>query len=99
VVRKVRSKGIKRKWHMFVQKVKQENINLRYLKPSKVKKVERIGRGADFRVTTTHPITGKVIKREIVEVKTGKSKDSPLQEKTKKKKRNYKVVHVEPTFF
>lgn len=63
------------------------------------KKVERIKKGADFRVTTPHPLTGKVIKTEIVEVKSGRSKLSKLQKKTKKKKSNYKVAHVEPIFF
>ena len=47
------------------------------------KKVERTGRGHDFKVTTTDWLTGKK-KTEYVEVKTGNSKVSPLQKKKMK---------------
>ncbi len=63
------------------------------------KEVERTGKGSDLRVRTRHPLTGKVIKSGLVEVKSGGSKLSKLQKKTKKKKSHYKVAHVEPLFF
>jgi len=65
-------------------------------------KVERTGRGSDFRITRTRRNwrTGERKKSELIEVKTGpKSRLSELQRKTKKKKRHYKVERVDPPFY
>jgi hypothetical protein len=58
-------------------------------------KVERTGRGHDFKFTTEHPISGKK-KTKYVEVKTGrKAKQSKLQKATQKKMgRKYKVLRI-----
>ena len=58
-------------------------------------KVERTGRGHDFKYTTEHPITGKK-KTKYLEVKTGKkAKQSKLQKATQKKVgRKYETVRV-----
>jgi len=61
--------------------------------------VERTGRGHDFRVRKRNPFSGRVVKTELIEVKTGKAKLSKLQRKTKKKKGNYRVVRVGNPFF
>lgn len=61
--------------------------------------VERTGRGHDLRVRQRDWLTGKVRKSKVVEVKTGKARLSKLQKKTKKKKSNYKVERVNPTFY
>jgi len=45
-------------------------------------KVERTGRGSDFRVKD--PRTGR---SRLIEVKSGNAKLSPLQQKTKKRQR------------
>ncbi len=62
-------------------------------------KIERTGHGSDYRVTETDRWTGKK-KTYLYEVKSGKKgKLSPLQEKTKKKTRNYRVKHVNPVLY
>jgi len=61
--------------------------------------VERTGRGSDFRIRKRNPFTGRVIESKLVEVKTGNSKLSKLQQRTKKKNSNYKVVREEPYFY
>ncbi len=60
--------------------------------------VERTPRGKDFTVRKRNPFTGRVTETKHIEVKTGKSKLSKLQEKTKKKG-NYKVERVDPMFW
>jgi hypothetical protein len=60
---------------------------------------ERTGRGHDYRRRKRDPWTGRVTKSEVVEVKSGKAKLSPLQKKTKKKKSNYRVVREDPYYF
>jgi len=61
--------------------------------------VERTGKGHDFRVRKRNLFTGRVVESKVVEVKSGKSNLSKLQQKTKKKKSNYKVERVEPFFW
>ena len=56
--------------------------------------MERSPRGKDF-IARKRDAFGRVIETKHVEVKTGKAKLSPLQQKTKKSKRNYKVERVE----
>lgn len=58
-------------------------------------KVERTGRGHDFKYTTENPVTGKKTKKYL-EVKTGKkAKQSKLQKATQKKMgKKYKVVRI-----
>lgn len=59
---------------------------------------ERTGKGHDYKAYKTDPFTGK---RKFIgyrEVKTGNAKLSKLQQKTKKKKRNYKVVRMGSLF-
>lgn len=63
------------------------------------KEVERTGRGSDFRVRTRNPLTGKVTRSELVEIKSGNAKLSELQRKTKRKKSNYRVVREDPWFY
>src|SRR3989338_4200646 len=58
--------------------------------------VERTGKGHDYRVRKRDPFTGKVTYSGLREIKSGKAKLSRLQEKTKKKKSNYKVVRENP---
>ena len=60
--------------------------------------VERTGEGSDFRVRRRNPFTGRVVESKLIEVKSGKSKLSNLQQKTKKRS-NYKVERVEPFLF
>jgi len=60
--------------------------------------VERTSKGHDFRVRRRNPFTGKVVESKVVEVKTGEAHLSKLQRKTKKKKKNYKVERVDPSF-
>jgi len=62
-------------------------------------KMERTGKGSDFKATKRDWLTGRVAERKHIEVKTGKAKLSELQRKTKKKKRNYKVERVDPLFY
>lgn len=61
--------------------------------------VERTGKGHDFRVRRRDLFTGRVVESKVVEVKTGKAKLSQLQEKSKKKRSNYKVERVEPFLY
>lgn len=58
--------------------------------------VERTGRGSDYIRRKRDLLTGRVVKTEYVEVKSGKAKLSPLQSKTKKKKSNYVVKRRDP---
>ena len=60
---------------------------------------ERTGRGSDLKATKRDILTGRVIDRKEIEVKSGNAKLSSLQKKTKKKKRNYRVVREDPFFF
>lgn len=60
--------------------------------------VEKVHRGADLRVRKRDPFTGRVISTRLVEVKSGNSPLSPLQEKLKKKKRT-KVERVNSRFW
>jgi cytidylate kinase len=55
--------------------------------------VERTGRGHDFKVRKRDPWTGRVVYTGYREVKSGNAKLSKLQQKTKKRKSNYKVIH------
>ena len=62
--------------------------------------VERTGKGHDYVRRKRNIMTGRVTKTEYVEVKTGNAKRSPLQEKTKKKKKgNYRTVREDPFFY
>jgi hypothetical protein len=62
--------------------------------------VERTGKGHDYVRRKRDIITGRVQKTEYVEVKSGNAKLSPLQKKTKKKKKgSYKTVREDPFFF
>jgi hypothetical protein len=61
--------------------------------------VERTGRGHDYRRRLRDPWTNKVTRSEVVEVKSGNAKLSPLQKKTKRKSSNYRVVREDPYFF
>ncbi len=54
--------------------------------------VERTGRGHDFRVRKRDPFTGKVTYNGVREIKSGNAKLSKLQQKTKKRQSNYKVI-------
>ncbi len=61
--------------------------------------VERTGKGSDMRVIRHDLFTGKVTGSKLVEVKAGDAKLSKLQEKTKKKKSDYKVERVDNPYF
>ena len=62
--------------------------------------VERSPHGRDFIVRKRDIFTGKVTKTTHVEVKSSSSAPlSPLQQKTKKRQSNYKVVRQSPGFF
>ena len=54
--------------------------------------VERTGKGHDFRVRKRDPFTGRVTYSGVREIKSGNAKLSRLQQKTKKKQSNYKVI-------
>ena len=54
--------------------------------------VERTGKGHDFRIRKRDPFTGKVTYSGVREIKSGNAKLSKLQQKTKKKQSNYKVI-------
>ncbi len=57
------------------------------------KEIVRTGKGHDYKVRTRDPWTGRVIKTEYHEVKSGKARISNLQNRTKRKmKGRYKVV-------
>lgn len=61
--------------------------------------VTRTGRGSDFHVTK-RDVLGRVVDRKDIEVKTGNSPLSELQEETKKRERGrYRVERVEPPPF
>ena len=60
--------------------------------------VEKVHTGADLRVRKRNPFTGRVISTRLVEVKSGNSRLSPLQERLKKKKRT-KVERVNSRFW
>jgi hypothetical protein len=60
--------------------------------------VEKVHRGVDLPVRKRDPFTGRVISTRLVEVKSGNSPLSPLQEKLKKKKRT-KVERVNSRFW
>ena len=56
------------------------------------REVRRTGKGHDFKVTTRDWFTGRVIKKEYVEVKSSPTAPlSKLQKKMKKKRKNYRV--------
>lgn len=63
--------------------------------------VERTGKGSDFRAKKRDLLTGEVVDEKLVEVKSGSSKLSKLQKKTRKKKgkKNYKVARRDPFIF
>jgi predicted Holliday junction resolvase-like endonuclease len=61
--------------------------------------LERTGKGSDFKAVRRDLWTGKPRKTVYLEVKTGNARLSPLQRKTKKKLRNYKVERDKPMFF
>jgi len=62
--------------------------------------VERTGKGHDYVRRKRDLLTGRVKKTEYVEVKSGNAKLSPLQKKTKKKKKGrYKTVRENPIFY
>ncbi|MCD5401632.1 hypothetical protein LR013_03470 [candidate division NPL-UPA2 bacterium] len=61
--------------------------------------VEKTGKGSDFRVRRRNLFTGSVVESKLIEVKSGKSKLSKLQQKTGRKKSNYKVERVEPFLY
>lgn len=61
--------------------------------------VTRTGRGSDWHAEK-RDLLGRVIDNTDIEVKTGRSRLSKLQEKTKKKRRgHYEVERVEPPPF
>jgi hypothetical protein len=61
--------------------------------------VKRTGRGSDIHVTR-RDLLGKVVESKDIEVKSGSSQLSKLQEETRsKKKGHYKVERVEPPSF
>ncbi len=55
--------------------------------------VEKVHVGADLRIRKRDPFTGRIVRIEYVEVKSGNSPLSPLQRKLKRKKRT-KVERV-----
>ena len=52
--------------------------------------INRTGRGSDYSVQRNY-FTGQTIKRTLFEIKTGGAKLSPLQKKTRRSHKNYKV--------
>jgi len=60
--------------------------------------VERTGRGHDYRIRK-RDLTGRVVYSGVREIKSGNAKLSQLQEQTKKKKSNYKVIRHDPMFY
>lgn len=61
---------------------------------------ERTGKGHDYVRRKRDLLTGRIKKTEYVEVKSGNAKLSPLQKKTKKKKKgSYKTVREDPIFY
>ena len=61
-------------------------------------RMERTGRGHDFKATRQDILTGRK-ESKYVEVKTGNSQLSRLQSKTKSRGVKYKVERVEPFFY
>jgi hypothetical protein len=61
--------------------------------------VERTGRGHDYKIRKRDPWTGRVVYTGYREVKSGNAKLSKLQQKTKKRKSNYKVIHEDNPWF
>jgi len=61
--------------------------------------VERTGRGHDFRVRKRDLLTGRVAYSGVREIKSGDARLSKLQQRTKKKKSNYKVIRENNPFF
>lgn len=58
--------------------------------------VTRTGRGSDFRVEK-RDLPGRVVDSKDIEIKTGRSRLSELQEETKKRRTgHYKVERVDP---
>lgn len=60
--------------------------------------VERTGRGHDFRIKKRDILTGKVTYSGVREIKSGNARLSKLQQKTRRKQSNYKVIRQEPGF-
>jgi hypothetical protein len=61
--------------------------------------VQRTGRGYDYVRRKRDLWTGRVVKTQKVEVKSGRAKLSKLQKKTKKKSTNYVVKRRNPLFW
>ena len=61
-------------------------------------RVERSPHGRDYIERQTNMFTGKVTRTTHVEVKSGNAKLSKLQQKTKRKTSNYKVVRQNSLF-
>jgi hypothetical protein len=61
-------------------------------------KVKRTGRGSDFKTKKSKLLSSKKESWNLIEVKSGNSKLSPLQKKTKKKEKKYKVKRYKPFF-
>lgn len=57
--------------------------------------VKRKAHGSDYEERKVDPLTGKLGKRRLVEVKSGRAKLSELQKKTRRKnKKNYRIVRI-----
>ena len=81
---KIRSKG----------KAGEDQVQMNYMLQGY--KMERTGRGHDFKATRTNYFTGRT-ETKYVEVKTGNAQLSPLQRKSKKKhKGHYVEERVDP---
>ncbi|RLJ01426.1 MAG: hypothetical protein DRP10_04100 [Candidatus Aenigmatarchaeota archaeon] len=78
-------------------KMAEDIVKMKYLLHGY--EVERTGKGHDFRVRKRDLFTGKVTESKVIEVKSGRAKLSKLQQKIKKRKKNYKVERVEPIFY
>lgn len=52
--------------------------------------IKRTGRGSDYSIQRNY-LTGQTIKKILFEIKTGGAKLSPLQKKTRRRHKNYKV--------
>jgi hypothetical protein len=62
--------------------------------------VKRTGRGHDYVRRRRDFLTGRVTRTEYIEVKSGNAVLSPLQKKTRKKKKgHYKIIREDPLFF
>jgi len=71
----------------------EEIVKMRYL--TRWYEVKRTGKGHDYYVRKKDPWTGRIIDEKFIEVKANKSRLSKLQQKMKKRKRNYKVERVD----